>query len=121
MPIRGLNPRPPFGSGKLRLTRSGFRFETVVDFFDLFGPLLAAISLADIWMQQRRDTTELMAFALVFLGFRLLRPVTLSPTLGPLVLMINKCAAAPSPRAEPWAVLSALTGCAWRVTGFSRM
>ena len=71
--------------------------DDMVDLFDLFGPLLASISLLNTWTEVQKDTYDradaygdTMAVALVLLGFRLLRPVTMMPTLGPLVLMVNK-------------------------------
>ena len=71
--------------------------DDMVDLFDLFGPLLASISLLNTWIEVGDGSYDAanaygdtMAVALVLLGFRLLRPVTMMPSLGPLVLMVNK-------------------------------
>ena len=71
--------------------------DDMVDLFDLFGPLLASFSLLNTWIEVGDGSYDpadaygdTMALALVLLGFRLLRPVTMMPSLGPLVLMVNK-------------------------------
>lgn len=62
----------------------------VLEFCDLFGPLLACASLLNSLLSSSDTLPQTLSFALLLLGVRLLRVATMMPTLGPLILMINK-------------------------------
>ena len=62
----------------------------VLEFCDLYGPLFACASLLNFILTNDDMLPQFLSVALLLLGVRLLRVVTMMPTLGPLILMIDK-------------------------------